>query len=93
MADKYELMEKFQTILKENYGAPAQNMDFSLDVSRISINKWVEDFTKQRIKELLPPGIKKNQIMYKFDQISNRINKGMSLPFQERLIPCQNWFW
>ena len=50
-------METFQTILKENYGTPAQNLDFALDASRIGINKWVEEFTNQRIKELIPEGV------------------------------------
>ena len=56
VADKYELTDHFQTSLKENYGAPAQSVNFAVDEARITINKWVEDFTHQKIKDLLPSG-------------------------------------
>lgn len=57
IADKYQLTDHFQTLLKESYGAPAQNVNFAIDAARADINKWVEDFTNQKIKDLLPPGL------------------------------------
>lgn len=56
VADKYKLVDNFQTSLKENYGAPAQSVNFAVDAARTTINKWVEEFTHQKIKELLPAG-------------------------------------
>lgn len=57
VAEKYKLENPFQNLLKESFGAAAQNVDFGVDDSRIHINKWVEDFTHQKIKDLLPPGL------------------------------------
>jgi len=42
--------------LKEYFGAPAENVNFGAEKTRLDINKWVEDFTHQKIKELLPGG-------------------------------------
>ena len=41
------------------YAAEAQLMDFAMETekSRIAINKWIEDQTEQKIKDLLQPGI------------------------------------
>ena len=57
MADKYQLTAEYQTALKEHFGAPAANVNFGAEQTRLDINKWVEDFTHQKIKELLPGGI------------------------------------
>ena len=45
-------------MLAENYGAGMQLVDFvnSPDPSRIKINDWVADQTKNKIKDLLPEG-------------------------------------
>jgi len=53
---------KFETpfldTLATNYGAGVNIVDFSgaPDPSRLAINKWVEDNTEKRIKDLLPVG-------------------------------------
>ena len=56
--ESYSLTEKFQTTLKENFGAPAQNVDFitAYNEARLNINKWVEEFTRSKIQNLLPEG-------------------------------------
>merc|ERR1712071_79918 len=56
VANNYQLSEDFQTSLKNHFGAAAENVDFAADETRININKWVENFTHQRIKDLLPAG-------------------------------------
>jgi len=55
----YQLAAPFQEILTKQFGAPAQNIDFktSSEDSRMNINKWVEEFTHSKIKDLLPEGI------------------------------------
>ena len=44
---------------KKHYAAEAQLLDFASDSenSRTVINKWVEDQTNQKIKDLLQPGV------------------------------------
>ena len=42
--------------MKNDFGAAAENVDFMLDETRFNINKWVEDFTHQKIKDLIPNG-------------------------------------
>ncbi|MFH2020922.1 MAG: serpin family protein [archaeon] len=51
------LPEYFDTIDKY-YGGKVTNLDFAGDTenSRLTINKWVEDRTKEKIKDLLPEG-------------------------------------
>ncbi len=53
------LEEKFQSILEENFGAPAQIFDFigAFENARMVINNQVEELTRFKIKELLPEGI------------------------------------
>jgi len=55
----YQLAEPFQNILTKQFGAPAQNVGFktSPEDARMVINKWVEEFTNSKIKNLLPGGI------------------------------------
>ena len=55
---KYPLTVEFQSTLTDHFGAPPQNVDFqnNFDKSRIDINNWVENFTREKIKDLLPEG-------------------------------------
>lgn len=48
----------FINALGENYGAGLSTLDFATapEPSREEINKWVEDKTQERIKDLLPEG-------------------------------------
>ena len=45
-------------LLAQDYGAGLRTLDFRAapEPSRQTINKWVEDQTEQRIKDLIPPG-------------------------------------
>jgi serpin B len=55
----YALLENYLDIMRRYYGGSAENVDFARDPegSRKIINQWVEEQTKERIKDLIPPGI------------------------------------
>ncbi|HKA89661.1 MAG TPA: serpin family protein [Haliangiales bacterium] len=52
------LLPPYQTLTREKYGAELGVLDFrgGADRARDTINKWVEEQTKGKIKDLLPPG-------------------------------------
>ncbi|MBI4304565.1 MAG: serpin family protein [Chloroflexi bacterium] len=54
----YKFLSQFLDVLAENYGAGLRVLDFikAPEPSRITINKWVEDETEGRIKDLIPQG-------------------------------------
>ncbi|HOG48341.1 MAG TPA: serpin family protein, partial [Anaerolineae bacterium] len=54
----YGFRPTFLDLLALNYGAGLRTLDFkgSPDPSREAINRWVEEQTEQKIKDLLPPG-------------------------------------
>ncbi len=54
---------EFLDLLAENYGAGLRLLDFenAPDPSRETINRWVEEQTEDKIKDLLPPGSIKNE--------------------------------
>jgi serpin B len=54
----YDFRAPFLDLLKTNYHAPFQPMDFAADPAAAAkvINGWVEQQTKQRIRDLIPPG-------------------------------------
>jgi len=56
VADNYQLVSHFQSTMKEVFGAEAQSVNFGDEATRVMINKWVEDYTHQKIKDLLPSG-------------------------------------
>jgi serpin B len=51
-------MQPFLDTLARNYGAGLRVLDFIADpdASRLTINRWVEDQTNDKIKDLLPDG-------------------------------------
>jgi len=53
----YQFRAPFLELTENNYGAPLQPMDFitGWEPARLQINAWVEDQTRQRIRELIPP--------------------------------------
>lgn len=53
----YEFREPFLALTRDVYYAPFQAMSFSgnPEVARKDINAWVEDRTRQRIRDLIPP--------------------------------------
>jgi serpin B len=54
----YAFHEAFLDVLAENYGAGLSLLDFinAPDPSRIAINDWIAEQTRDRIKDLIPPG-------------------------------------
>jgi serpin B len=54
----YDFRESFLTLVKQNFGAAFELLDFVHDASRATqhINKWVADQTRDRIRDLIPSG-------------------------------------
>lgn len=54
----YPFLKGYLSAVEKYYGGRASNLDFSKDPegSRQTINNWVEDKTKDKIKDLLPEG-------------------------------------
>ena len=54
----YTFLADYLDLLAQNYGAGLRTLDFRAapELSRQTINKWVEDQTEQRIKDLIPSG-------------------------------------
>lgn len=55
----YPFEKPFLDLVDKIYGAPLELVDFekSADKQRVRINTWVEDQTKERIKDLIPAGV------------------------------------
>ena len=54
----YDFRDPFQQLVKKFYGAPFETIDFKKnpDAARAHINKWVADQTREKIRDLIPPG-------------------------------------
>jgi len=54
----YDFRESFLTLVKQNYGAAFEPLDFVTDASGATqhINQWVADQTRDRIRDLIPAG-------------------------------------
>jgi serpin B len=54
----YEFRQPFLDLVKEQYAAPLQLMDFirNAEPERLKINRWVEEQTHDRIRDLIPNG-------------------------------------
>jgi len=54
----YLFLKSFLDIIAENYGAALNRVDFkkSPEESRVVINQWVSDKTKEKITDLIPSG-------------------------------------
>lgn len=55
----YKFLEEYTDNVKRYYGGKVTNLDFvgESEKSRQTINRWVEDQTNDKIKNLIPPGI------------------------------------
>jgi len=55
----YDFLEEFLEIVETNYGGRLGEVDFAAatEKARRSINAWVEEKTKNKIKELIKPGV------------------------------------
>jgi serpin B len=56
--EDYRFLKEYLNLIEKYYGGKATNLDFRRDPegSRQIINKWVEEKTKEKIKDLLPQG-------------------------------------
>ena len=54
----YDFRQTFLSLVKQNYGAAFEPIDFIADASGATqhINKWVADQTRNRIRDLIPAG-------------------------------------
>jgi len=54
----YDFRQAFLSVVKQNYGAGFEPIDFVADASGATqrINKWVADQTRNRIRDLVPAG-------------------------------------
>ena len=57
--DKFPLLEKYVKTVKLDYKSESRELDFAKkpEVSRNTINSWVEDKTNDRIQDLIPRGV------------------------------------
>jgi serpin B len=57
--EREKLIPDFVTLLDQSYRAKAQSVDFvhAADIARTTINRWVEDQTRDKIKDLLKPSL------------------------------------
>jgi len=55
----YPLLEDYLTTVEKYYGGKAANLDFvkETEKSRQTINSFIEEQTKDKIKDLIPPGV------------------------------------
>ncbi|HXM74289.1 MAG TPA: serpin family protein, partial [Chthoniobacterales bacterium] len=53
----YDFRDAFRALVQKFYGAPFESLDFRKDAdgARQHINKWVENQTRDRIRDLIPP--------------------------------------
>ena len=53
----FEFRAPFLALLRDGYQAPLEQLDFktAAEPARIKINAWVEDQTRQKIRDLIPP--------------------------------------
>ena len=54
----YTFLDAFLQLLKTDYGAGLNQVDFkgATEAARLTINRWVEQKTQEKIKDLLQPG-------------------------------------
>jgi serpin B len=57
--ETYPLLDEYMDLVESKYGAVATNLDFRMDPegSRETINDWVAEKTRDRILDLIPPGV------------------------------------
>jgi serpin B len=55
----YPLRAPFLALVKEDYGAEPEPLDFihAAEQARLTINGWVEEQTKKKISDLIPPNV------------------------------------
>jgi len=63
----FTFLEPFLRLTRENYGAGLRTVDFrtQAEAARLTINKWVEEQTREKIKDLLQRGVLNGQSPFK----------------------------
>lgn len=56
-SDRYKFLDTYVDLLKKDYGVSITPLDYTkTEAARNTINKWVEDKTQNKIKDLIGPG-------------------------------------
>ena len=57
----YEFLDPFIAVTRDDYGSRLRQVDFktAAEAARARINRWVEEQTNNKIKNLIPPGVLK----------------------------------
>jgi serpin B len=55
----YDFRAPFLDRVKDHYGAPLEKVDYKADAEKVraAINRWVEEQTKNKIRDLIPAGV------------------------------------
>lgn len=55
----YQFLDEFFRVVQQSYQTDLNQVDFTTaaDAARQAINRWVEEQTHQKIKDLIPPGV------------------------------------
>ncbi len=58
----FAFLDSYFSLIKNYYGGEVTNLDFinAAEDARLTINKWVEDQTNDKIKDLIPAGVLSN---------------------------------
>jgi serine protease inhibitor len=54
--DGFKILDEYLEKVKNFYLSSVESANFGDDAARVKINNWVEEATRQKIKELLPGG-------------------------------------
>jgi len=98
--DGLNFLKEFTSGLSQHYAADAFAVNFGGDPngSRLLINKWVEDQTKDKIKDLLPDGsidsltaaVLVNAVYFKGDWL-NKFDPALTQPGEFKASPSQKF--
>jgi serpin B len=89
----FDFLPAYTQTLRDFYGSEATPLDYATNAegSRVTINKWVEERTREKIKDLIPPGVLNpmtrmvltNAIYFKGDW-ARQFNKNLTSPMEFR---------
>jgi len=89
----FDFLPAYTQTLRDFYGSEATPLDYATNAegSRVTINKWVEERTREKIKDLIPQGVLNpmtrmvltNAIYFKGDW-ARQFNKNLTSPMEFR---------
>lgn len=57
-SDRYKILDSYTGLLKNDYDVSVTPLDYTKsEAARVTINQWVEEKTRDKIKDLIGPGI------------------------------------